>query len=347
LALAQHAFQALTRRACALPRRAQVFVHPIDTIKTRLQVSEPPKKLRKWRKKLAKAKNQLIVPVGSHGRTLTVPNWAYKGPGDIYRGVAGAVLGTLPTALVYFTVYDRVSAALEARHAECEGEEAHPSGGRRAATVHLLSAAAGAVASSFVRVPGDTCRHQTQAYMHANVFAAARTIVARGGVRGLYLGYLPTLLRDVPELAVQFTVYEALRRAAQRRRGAAEGCAAGGAATKLATWEHLVLGGAAGAAAATVTMPLDFIKTRQQCGAVGGVSALVRGVIAAEGLPGLFSGLGPRVCHVASTSAVFFGLFEAAKLLLKPERTAADRLLLPKLIRKRRDHVWKRQLVLE
>jgi solute carrier family 25 S-adenosylmethionine transporter 26 len=292
-------------------------------------VSEPPKKLRKWRKKLAKAKNQIIVPVGSHGRTLTVPNWAYKGPGDIYRGLTGAIVGTLPTALVYFTVYDRVSAALEARHDAADAASGapptqHDSGGGRAASVHLLSAAAGAVASSFVRVPGDTCRHQTQAYLHSSFFSAVRTIVTRHGIRGLYLGYIPTLLRDVPELAVQFTAYEALRRAAQRRRSDA------GANPKLATWEHLVLGGLAGAAAATVTMPLDFIKTRQQSGAVGGVGAVVRAVIAAEGVKGLFSGLGPRVCHVASTSAVFFGLFEGAKLLLKPERTAQDRLLLPK-----------------
>jgi hypothetical protein len=129
-------------------------------------------------------------------------------------------------------------------------------------------------------------------------------------------------------------------------------------------------------------MPLDFIKTRQQCGATGGAVALVRGVLAAEGAAGLFRGLGARVCHVAATSACFFGCFEFTKLLLKPDRTEADRLLLPKvskatalhktllcllscalapwpgapadaprhrpqLIRKRRDHVWKRQLVLE
>lgn len=292
-----------------------------------LQVSEPPKKLRKWRKKLAKGKNQIIVPVGRHGRTLTVPNWAYKGPGDIYRGVTGAVLGTLPTALVYFLVYDRTSEALERAgwpHQRARSDGEHQD---RAASVHLLSAACGALASSVVRVPGDTIRHQTQAYMHRNVFAAARTILSTRGVGGLYLGYLPTLLRDVPELAVQFTVYEALRKGVMRHRAHQWG----DPQHKLATWEHLLLGGLAGAAAASVTMPLDFVKTRQQCGAVGGVAALVRGVVAAEGYRGLFSGLGPRVCHVAATSSVFFGLFEGCKLLLKPDRTEQDRLLLPKV----------------
>ena len=356
------------------------------------QVSEPPKKLRKWRKKLAKRKNQVIVPVGRDGRTLTVPNWAYKGPGDLYRGVSGAILGTLPTALVYFVVYDRSSAALEralAAHAEAaeaaaaasrpqaapglagdtggDGQGAAAASARlrqrpanatheRAAGVHLLSAAAGAICSSVVRVPGDTIRHQTQAYMHRNVFAAFSNIVTARGVAGLYLGYLPTLLRDVPELAIQFTVYEALRKGVttyradqlarqqqalppqqRRRRGGQRREDA--SSYKLATWEHLVLGGLAGAAAATVTMPLDFVKTRQQCGAAGGVLGLVRGVVATEGVQGLFAGLAPRVCHVACTSSVFFGLFEGAKLLLKPERTEKDRLLLPKV--RARSAAWR------
>ena len=36
----------------------------------------------------------------------------------------------------------------------------------------------------------------------------ARTITAESGVRGLYRGFWPTLLRDVPEIAIQFTLYE-------------------------------------------------------------------------------------------------------------------------------------------
>lgn len=39
--------------------------------------------------------------------------------------------------------------------------------------------------------------------MHRNVFQAFSNIVTANGPRGLYLGYLPTLLRDVPEMAVQ------------------------------------------------------------------------------------------------------------------------------------------------
>ena len=65
----------------------------------------------------------------------------------------------------------------------------------------------------------------------------ARSIVQREGIGGLYHGLLPTLLRDVPDIAIQFTLYERLRRALERRRKVA----------KLRTWEHLILGGLSGA----------------------------------------------------------------------------------------------------
>lgn len=94
-------------------------------------------------------------------------------------------------------------------------------------------------------------------------------------------------------------------------------------------------------------MPMDFVKTRQQCGQRLGIAALVRTVYQNDGVRGLFAGLGPRVCHVALTSATFFALFEYTKLLMKPQRAPGDFSLLPKLFRKRRDHVWKRQLVVE
>ena len=47
-----------------------------------------------------------------------------------------------------------------------------------------------------------------QAYLHHNVFEAARNIWCSAGVRGLYRGFWPTLARDVPEIAIQFTLYE-------------------------------------------------------------------------------------------------------------------------------------------
>ena len=45
---------------------------------------------------------------------------------------------------------------------------------------------------------------------------AARNIVAAAGPRGLFTGYLPTLLEDIPDMAFKFAAYESLRAARLR-----------------------------------------------------------------------------------------------------------------------------------
>ncbi len=80
-----------------------------------------------------------------------------QGPKDVYRGLTGAVLGTIPTAMLYFTTYEWCKTRLEAR-------------GAPSAITHLASASAGAVMSAFIRVPTDTIKHRVQAYMETDVF---------------------------------------------------------------------------------------------------------------------------------------------------------------------------------
>ena len=76
----------------------KVVCHPVDTVKTRMQITDPPKKLRKWRKKISKK----AIGIGP----IDIDNWFVKGPGDIFRGVWGAILGTIPNAALYFVTYE-------------------------------------------------------------------------------------------------------------------------------------------------------------------------------------------------------------------------------------------------
>lgn len=89
-----------------------------------------------------------------------------QGPKDVYRGLTGAVLGTIPTAMLYFTTYEWCKTRLEAR-------------GAPSAVTHLASASAGAVMSAFIRVPTDTIKHRVQAYMETDVFLVGDTLVMR------------------------------------------------------------------------------------------------------------------------------------------------------------------------
>ena len=82
---------------------AQTFIHPIDTIKTRLQVKSPPKAVKAWKKSIKKNPVQVRV---SGTRVIKFKNWLINGPRDVYLGVAGSFLGTLPVGLAYFAAYE-------------------------------------------------------------------------------------------------------------------------------------------------------------------------------------------------------------------------------------------------
>ena len=67
--------------------------------------------------------------------------------------------------------------------------------------------------SSFIMLnPASLLRRRSvQAGVYPNVFSAARSITDAAGTRGLFTGYLPTLLEDVPDMAFKFAAYESLR----------------------------------------------------------------------------------------------------------------------------------------
>ncbi len=58
-----------------------------------------------------------------------------------------------------------------------------------------------------------------QAGVYKNAIEAARSIVAATGPRGLFTGYLPTILEDVPDMAFKFAAYETLRSVHQQIKG--------------------------------------------------------------------------------------------------------------------------------
>jgi hypothetical protein len=60
-----------------------------------------------------------------------------------------------------------------------------------------------------------TCR-SVQAGVYSNVFVAAKQITSAAGLRGLFTGYLPTLLEDIPDMAFKFAAYESMRSARLR-----------------------------------------------------------------------------------------------------------------------------------
>eukprot|EP00198_Chlamydomonas_reinhardtii_P005163 XP_001694499.1 mitochondrial carrier protein [Chlamydomonas reinhardtii] len=325
--------QAATVAAGAASRTlAQVAIHPLDTVKTRMQVSIPASQLQVWR---------AVMSCAATRRAALVAWAGPAGARDLFLGLSGAVGGTLPSAALFFATEAAARPAL-AGLLGCEAD---------AAPARLLASAAAAAASALIRVPADVLKHRVQAYVYPSVTAAARDIVSRRGLAGLYAGFGATLLRDAPELVIQFTAYTQLKALLHKAANANKNNSAnqntknissstssssgqqqqqqqvgGSAATAAAMVEHLAVGGAAGAAAALATTPLDVIKTQLQCGGASTVGGAVANVLRASGgsPAALFAGLGPRLLQTTLCSALFFTCYEASKVRLG-ELAAAQR----------------------
>jgi solute carrier family 25 S-adenosylmethionine transporter 26 len=211
---------------------------------------------------------------------------------------AGIIIGT------YFAFYSTTKRFLRQRTELGDGATA------------FVAGATAALGSSVVKVPLAVCIRSVQAGVYRNVGHAARSIVAAAGVRGLFTGFVPTILEDVPDMAVKFAVYEMMRKAHARLSG--------GRPAHVA--EDLVMGGVAGAAAAAATTPLDVVKTVMMCTAssrptlVGAARSIMR---EGKGVKPFFRGVGPRALSNGLNSAIFFCFFEAIRQSMIKRQAAA------------------------
>eukprot|EP00798_Chlamydomonas_sp_ICE-L_P018391 gene18391-24862_t len=269
-------------RACS-----QTTIHPLDTFKVRLQAR--------------------VGNVASSGAASLAgpPKFDLltmgKNVGSLYRGVFGAASGAGIAIGAYFAFYGVACNTISRNTDLSPSAVAFSAGG---------IAAAG---SSLVKVPLAVCIRSVQAGIYPNAFNAANSIVTAAGPRGLFTGYLPTLLEDVPDMAIKFAGYESLRMLHSQ--------VTGGRAASLQ--EDFAMGAFAGAVSAAVTTPLDVIKTNMMVMAASRPTlASASSMIMAEGGPkAFFRGIGPRAASNGINSAVFFCFFEAFRGAIK-ERNA-------------------------
>ena len=300
---------------------SQSTIHPLDTIKVKMQAGvqaaaaakgealSMQAKVTKGLSKFAK----LVPPVGGRvaasGAVTAQEHASYLGRkgssaiskvGGLYRGVGGAASGAGIAIGAYFAVY---GAATNAIVRLTKGREISPG------MVAFMAGAIAAGGSSVVKVPLAVCIRSVQAGVYPNVFAAQRQIVQAAGVRGLFTGFWPTLLEDVPDMAFKFAMYEGLRELHGKithRSSTAQ--------------EDLLIGGISGCFAAGATTPLDVIKTRMMCAASSrpSVASAAASVLKeGKGLPGFFVGVGPRAISNGINTAVFFMFFEALRVYFK------------------------------
>ena len=207
---------------------------------------------------------------------------------SLYAGLAPSLVAVVPTALVYMPTYEAASAGL--RGASCPGPLVAP-----------LSGVLTGVVCASVRVPCSVVKTRVQAGLSPSATAAVRQIVRGGGLAALYMGFGATVALDVAVAVVQFSVLDAGRR--------------------YSSLSHAALGSLAACLATAATEPIDVVRTRimaqlrasegkEAKGADFNYRSLADGLAKAartEGPGALYRGLLPRLVLKSLGGAIWHG----------------------------------------
>jgi len=142
------------------------------------------------------------------------------------------------------------------------------------------------------------------------------------GLASLWSGLAPTLILAVPATVTYFTLYEQLKARLGGIVGGAENSAPGSAISLLA-------GGGARLLAVTVVSPLELVRTKMQSQklAWSELRSCLRGLVAAQGVRGLWNGYTATLLRDVPFSALYWPLYERTKDQISRQAPAADSFL--------------------
>ncbi|XP_015967324.1 protein MITOFERRINLIKE 1, chloroplastic [Arachis duranensis] len=223
-----------------------------------------------------------------------------------YSGVSAVIVGSTASSAVYFGTCEFGKSFLS----KIEG---FPS-----VLIPPSAGAMGNIMSSAIMVPKELITQRMQAGAKGRSWQVLVKILEKDGFLGLYAGYSATLLRNLPAGVLSYSSFEYLKAAVLNTTKKSH----------LEPLQSVLCGALAGAISASITTPLDVVKTRlmtqvhgdavNKAAAVvyGGVSATVKQILKEEGWVGLTRGMGPRVLHSACFSALGYFAFETARLTI-------------------------------
>ncbi|KAG0464570.1 hypothetical protein HPP92_018734 [Vanilla planifolia] len=215
-----------------------------------------------------------------------------------YRGVSAVLVGSASSSAVYFGTCEFGKSMLSKF-------PAYPP-----FFIPPTAGAMGNVVSSAIMVPKELITQRMQAGAAGRSWEVLRSILEKDGILGLYTGYSATLLRNLPAGILSYSSFEYLKGFLLSRTGKGY----------LEPVHSVCCGALAGAISASLTTPLDVVKTRLMTQASEEAKTkifqTVRQILAEEGWQGLARGIGPRVLHSACFAAIGYFAFETAKLAI-------------------------------
>lgn len=267
---------------------ATVALHPLDLLKTRLQVQDGLNLYKGPRYQgLFDAIRSIFVKEGLIG---------------FYKGLSPNVIGSSASWGIYFYAYTFFKNQWVRIQETKTSTTSH----------HIFSAIqAGVVTSCFTNpIWVVKTRMQLQASVEHNnyrgVFDALRVIWREEGFIGFYKGFIPALF-GVSHGVVQFATYEELKKITLSWKNPGQ---------SLDHSDVLVIGGVSKVFASAATYPYQVVKSRLQERPVGnvakysGVIDVISKILKYEGVYGFYKGLIPNLLRVTPSAAITFLVYE-------------------------------------
>ncbi|XP_050944879.1 folate transporter 1, chloroplastic isoform X3 [Cucumis melo] len=246
-----------------------------------------------------------------------------EGLRGLYAGFYPAVLGSTVSWGLYFFFYGRA----KQRYSDSGKKDLSPS-------LHLASAAEAGALVCFctnpvwlvkTRMQLQSPLHQAQPY--SGLYDAFRTILREEGFAALYKGIVPGLMLQVSHGAIQFTVYEELRKIIANSRSKGTRVDAQSSGELLNSGDYAVLGGTSKIAAMLLTYPFQVIRARlQQRPGHDGIPRymdsfhVLKETARFEGIRGFYRGITPNLLKNVPAASITFIVYENVLNLLKLTR---------------------------
>jgi hypothetical protein len=264
---------------------SRLILHPIDTIKARIQVQTNA---------VTSATGINSVYKNSFDAFRTILK--FEGYRGLYKGLSVGIGFTGPANTLFLGGYD----LFKKYFVQLSGHSPD------SFSVQFLSGFAAESFSCLIWVPHDVLKERMQVQRSGTAREIVQAIRV-DGLRNLYKGYWITLGTFGPNSALYFLFYEQLKRL---RRD-----------SNHSFTTNLVNATCANAMASLLTNPLDVIKTRFQVQrrTQGGEETYknfadgFRKIIKHEGIKGLWKGLLPRIAYSAPNAGIIMTLYELLK----------------------------------
>ncbi|KAL4394706.1 hypothetical protein AHAS_Ahas02G0178800 [Arachis hypogaea] len=247
-----------------------------------------------------------------------------------WKGNMVTIVHRLPYSAVNFYAYEHYKNLLQS----LIGEN-HSGNASKNLFVHFVGGGLAGITAASATYPLDLVRTrlaaQRSAVYYRGISHAFSTICREEGFFGLYKGLGATLLGVGPNIAISFSVYEALRSFWKSQRpddstvmvslacGSLSGIASSTGTKSLTMYcmcndllQH------------SATFPLDLVRRRMQLEGAGGRARVYnsglfgtfRRIVQNEGLRGLYRGILPEYYKVVPGVGIVFMTYETLKMLL-------------------------------